>query len=417
METFRYQKVRILFLFYISAVLVGSFISLSFIVKGNFIDIRDISPFVGSIRFGLNVSFSFFILIYFIIYDKKIKTWQKIVSASISLWFIVFLVLLESVTSLTIILLISLAYLVYLLLKTSSLSLKIPIIILVIAIPTALVIYVRTVIIEASEPPAIEISSLDSFTPRGNAYRHDTVIRGVEDGKYVGIFLCEKELEESWNKRSKISYRSKTTSGHDVSETLIRYLTSKDLRKDADGVNTLSEWDIRMVENGVANVNYVKNPGLRVRILKILMGYEVYLKTGDPSGSSVMQRIEYSKGSLSLIKENFWTGVGTGDIEDSLYKQYREMKSGLKSEFMFHAHNQYFAILITFGIVGFIWFVFALIYPPLKLNRFTDYFVLTFFLIITLSMFSDDTLETQAGVTLSSFFYSFLLFGKKPENK
>ena len=60
-----------------------------------------------------------------------------------------------------------------------------------------------------------------------------------------------------------------------------------------------------MIENGVANVNYVKNPGLRVRILKILMGYEVYLKTGDPSGSSVMQRIEYSKGSLSLWLGNF----------------------------------------------------------------------------------------------------------------
>jgi O-antigen ligase len=130
-----------------------------------------------------------------------------------------------------------------------------------------------------------------------------------------------------------------------------------------------------------------------------------------------MQRIEYSKGSIQLIKECFWTGVGTGDIEDSLYEQYKEMKSGLKSEFMFHAHNQYFAILITFGIFGFIWFLFALIYPPMKLARFNDYFFLTFFLIFVLSMFSDDTLETQAGVTLSAFFYSFLLFGKKRENQ
>jgi len=28
-------------------------------------------------------------------------------------------------------------------------------------------------------------------------------------------------------------------------------------------------------------------------------------------------------------------------------------------------------------------------------------------------MFSDDTLETQAGVTLFAFFYSLLLFGRK----
>ncbi len=171
-----------------------------------------------------------------------------------------------------------------------------------------------------------------------------------------------------------------------------------------------------MIENGVANIHYIKNPGLRVRILKIIKGYEVYQKTGDPSGSSVMQRIEYSKGSLNLIRENFWFGVGTGDIENSLIKQYKDMNSGLKSEFMFHAHNQYFAVFITFGVFGFLWFIFSIVYPPYILGRFNDYFFLSFFLIITLSMFSDDTLETQAGATLFAFFYAFLLFGKKKSN-
>jgi hypothetical protein len=31
-------------------------------------------------------------------------------------------------------------------------------------------------------------------------------------------------------------------------------------------------------------------------------------------------------------------------------------------------------------------------------------------------MFSDDTIETQAGATLFAFFYSFLLLGKKRDN-
>ena len=416
MEMFRYRRVRILFMFYVLAVFVGSLISLSLLLKGNFIDIRDISPFVGSIRFGLNVSFSFFILVYFIGYDKRFNKWHKFLFGIISIWFVVFLVLMESVTSLSIILIIGISYLVYLLLQTKYVAVKIAIIVLVIGIPTVLIFYIRDVVVHATTPPVIEFTKLDTHTARGNLYNHDTLIRGIEDGKYIGLFLCEKELEESWNKRSDVPYRSKAEGGHDVSETLIRYLTSKGLRKDADGVNALSDWDIKVVENGVANVNYVTNPGLRVRILKILMGYQVYLKTGDPSGSSVMQRIEYSKGAINLIKNCFWTGVGTGDIEDSLYNQYREMNSELKSEFMFHAHNQYFAILITFGIFGFIWFLFALIYPPLRLGRFGDYFFLTFFLIFMLSMFSDDTLETQAGVTLSAFFYSFLLFSKKRVN-
>jgi O-antigen ligase len=129
-----------------------------------------------------------------------------------------------------------------------------------------------------------------------------------------------------------------------------------------------------------------------------------------------MQRIEYSKASLELIKENFWIGVGTGDIEDALIAQYKKMESGLKTEYMFHAHNQFFAIFITFGIFGLIWFIFALLYPPYFKDAFSDYFFLTFFLIIIWSMLSDDTLETQAGVTLFAFFYSLLLFGKKKEH-
>jgi hypothetical protein len=67
-------------------------------------------------------------------------------------------------------------------------------------------------------------------------------------------------------------------------------------------------------------------------------------------------------------------------------------------------------------VFGFLWFIFALLYPAIRLKGFNDYFFVSFFLIIIFSMFSDDTLETQAGATLFAFFYSFLLLGKKRDN-
>ncbi len=411
-----YKRFRILMLLYSAAVFVGTLISLGFILQGEFTDIRDISPFVGSIRFGLNISFAFFTLVYFLLADKQFQIWQKVLFAMVSIWFVAFLILMESVTSLSIIVLISIGYLIRQSLKTNYPVLRIAIIALAVSIPLSLFIYLRGVIIDVTTPPEINIEELDKVTAEGNPYWHDTVYRGIEDGKYVGLFICQKELKEAWNERSDYRYDDKTSDGHEIKETLIRYLTSRDLRKDAEGVAALSDGDIRMIEKGVANYHYVKTPGLRARILKIIMGYDVYKITGDPSGSSVMQRIEYSKASMALIKDNFWLGVGTGDIEDSMIQQYKEMKSGLKSEYMFHAHNQFFAIFITFGIFGFLWFLFALIYPPIDNRSFGDYFFLTFFLIIIWSMLSDDTLETQAGVTLFAFFYSFLLFGKKREN-
>lgn len=416
MEKLKYKHIRLLMLFYTASIFVGTMISLNLIVQGDFSDIRFTSPYISSIRFGLNVSFAFFGLVYFVLFDNWFKPWHKIILSIISIWFVVYLVLLESVTSLSGIVIISLLFFVYSIFRIKDVKIRTALVLMVIAIPVSLVWFVVDTVKQASTPPVLDVSQLDRKTSQGNKYVHDTVTRGIEDGRYIGLYLCEKELRNEWNKRSEIPYEGPTAEGQKIKETLIRFLTSKDLRKDAEGVNALTDKEIKLIEQGVANYNYISHPGLRIRILKIMMGYEVYQKTGDPSGSSVMQRIEYSKAALYLIREHFWLGVGTGDIEDSLLEQYKTMKSELDSRYMFHAHNQFLAIFITFGVFVLLWFLFALIYPPYYKKRFSDYFFVTFFLLMMWSMLSDDTLETQAGVTLFAFFYSLMLFGKEKKN-
>lgn len=416
METIKYKKFRLLMLLYVAAVAIGTIISFGLILKGDFTDIRLTSPYISSIRFGLNVSFAFFALLYFVFLDNSFKNWQKVILSILATWFFCYLILLESVTGLGIVIIIILLFLIYQIFKIKKTILKLSFLILIVAIPTGISFYVFNVVNFATTAPKIDPGQLEMVTANGNTYKHDTVVRGIEDGRYIGLYICEQELQEAWNKRSSVDFKSYPEGEHELKETLIRYLTSKDLRKDKAGVEALTEKDIQLIEKGVANYHYVYTPGIRIRILKILMGYEVYKKTDDPSGSSVMQRIEYSKASLELIREHFWFGVGTGDIENTMYEKYETMKSGLGEKYMFHAHNQFFAVFITFGILGFIWFIIALIYPPFILKRFTDYFFLTFFLIITWSMLSDDTMETQAGATLFAFFYSFLLFGKDERN-
>ena len=416
MEKIEYRRFRIMMIFYVLATLAGTLISFSLMMKANFTDIREVSPFISPIRFGLNITFSLFTLVYFIIFDKKFRFWQKILFGIVIAWFVAILILLESLTSLWIVLFIMVLYSVILLFRTQNLIVKLSFVMLAVGIPLVVILYVKHIVHETRTPPHIVAAELDTHTASGNTYVHDTINLGVEDGRYLGLYLCEKEMAEAWNKRSSYKYNGRTRGGEEMKATLIRYLTSKNLRKDAEGVNALTDWDVKMIEKGVANYRYVKNPGLRTRILKIMIGYDVYKKTGDPSGSSVMQRIEYSKAAIKLIHENFWTGVGTGDIENKLISEYIQMGSELKKEFMFHAHNQFLAIFVTFGVFGFLFFIFALIYPAVKAGGFKDYFFVTFFIIIIISMFSDDTLETQAGATLFAFFYTFLLFGKKRQN-
>lgn len=416
MPRINYKQFKVMMLFYIAAVFVGSIISLVYILKAEFVDIREVSPFISSVRFSLNVCFAFFALLYFMIFEPSYKIWYRIGFGVLAVWFIIFLVLLESVTGLGIILAIVIILAILIAFKSKNYLVRTSILLVAIAIPMSLFLYVRSVVISVSTAPEIDFSALDQFTTRGNQYLHDTTYHGIEDGRYIGLYINYDELREEWNKRSKLDFDGQVNGNYSLQETLVRFMTSKDLRKDADGFQAMTDFDIKMVEKGIANYNYNKNPGIRMRIMKIILGYEVYKETGDPSGSSVMQRYEYSKASLALIKQNFWFGVGTGDLEDALIGEYKDMGSELKNQYLFHAHNQFIAFFITFGVFGFLWFFVVLFYPALKERYFNDYFYLVFFLIMIFSMLSDDTLETQAGATLFAFFMTFLLFGRKTKN-
>ena len=253
---------------------------------------------------------------------------------------------------------------------------------------------------------------LDTHTKSGNPYVFDTIHYGVEDGRYVGFYLSEKEMLDAWNERSDKKIERKFDDGYG---SLVRYLTSKDLRKDAEGVSQLTDADVRNIENGISNYNYIANPGIKTRIMKILVAYGNYNKSGDANGSSVFQRVEYIKASLNIIKKNPLLGVGTGDIADVFANYYEETNSKLLPEYRFRSHNQYLAITVAFGLVGLIWYLFSLLYP-LSEKRNRNYIYLVFLLIMMLSMLTEDTLETQIGVTLFAFFNSFLVFAKDNTN-
>jgi len=398
MENISSKRFRSLMIIYSLSVLISTVISAFGFLTNQYMDIREISAFISPIRLGLNVSFAFFIMVCFIV---------------MAVWFLAFLFLLEAITSIVIILLVSIGYLIWRLFHSMFLWQKLVLFLIAIAIPVMFFMHVQNIIRDATTAPNIEFGKLDKYTKQGNSYMHDTLDLQIEDGKYVGLYLCYEELKSAWNERSRLDYHAKAAEGHLINSTLIRYLTSKDLRKDAEGVNALTDEDVYMIEQGLANYNYVHTPGLRVRILKMIKGYEVYQQTGNPSGSSLMQRLEYVKASLNIIKDNLLIGVGTGDLEDAFNKQFADMNSALESQYRYHAHNQFLGISVALGLIGFIVFIVGLIYPAVVLSGFKDYYFGIFFLIMIISMFSDDTLETQAGVTLFTFFYSLLLFGRK----
>ncbi len=397
--------------FFIAAVLAGSFISTYILITSDVLDTRDISPFISHIRFGLMLSLAFFALLYF---SWKAMMWtMKIAMVIPAIWILTFLILLESVTGLGITIILGIGMLLYLIFSKGKPWIRIAGITGLVVLALFGFLFASQVVHEELVAPDVDFSSLEDTTARGNPYFHDTLSTWHENGHYIYIYISEKELKEAWNKRSDIPYSGYDEKGQELKYTLIRFLNSKGLRKDARGVNSLSDEEIKAVERGIANVNYIQRSSLRARLSQIIYEYKNYQQQGNPSGHSVMQRLEYWKAAVGIIKKNPVKGVGTGDITDEFHREYQEMDSMLEEQFRLQAHNQYLRVGATLGLAGLALFLLMIFYPVFAARAWEEALFIVFLIIVLLSMITEDTLETQVGATFFAFFYSFLLWGRR----
>lgn len=397
--------------FFIAAVVFSTIVStlvLFGVIERTIVDIRDISIFISHIRFALLICFSFFVSIYFV--KESSTTKLKLFYVFISIWLVVFLFLMESLTGVSILMITSALLLLLKLVQSKKIQLKIIGYSIVIACSVGAVFVFNKIQSLQSIQQKPQSNLLLTATPRGNLYQHDLQGTLTENGNFIWINVCDKELKEAWSKRSEMNYDGNDSKGNPLRYTLIRFLASKNLNKDLDGVFALSNTEVNAIERGVSNVNHQNISNIQSRIQQTFWEIDVYKNTGDANGHSLTQRFEYWKASWFIIIENKWLGVGTGDLEQELFKQYDQMHSKLSIEYRLHPHNQFLSIALCFGIVGLLWFLVALFYPMIKLGKHYDYLYLAFFIILICSFFTEDTLETQAGVTFSAFLNSFLLF-------
>lgn len=374
--------------------------------RRDFIDVRELSVFESHIRVCLCMVFSIFSLLYLMI-KRNYKFYIKLLIIIIIFSLLWFIHILESFISIILIVAICTALIIYFIIHQKNVFMKVSVISLFVIVSVTLLIYVCKVVDNYLHPERIVVEELDTHTKLGNPYVLDTINYGVEDGRYIGLYLAKDEMIEAWNERSDLKINKEFDNTY---SSVVRYLTSKDLRKDAEGVSQLTSQDIKNIESGIDNYNYIENPGFKTRIMKVLVAYEKYSRDGNANGSSVFQRVEYIKASFDLIKEHPVFGIGTGDINNAFVNYYEDTNSSLLPQYRFRSHNQYLAITIAFGIVGLLYFLFTLLYPYFLDKRYRNYFYSIFMMILLLSMFTEDTIESQVGVTFFAFFNSFLVF-------
>ncbi len=415
-KPFSKAQFTIILHFLLSFITVSALVSVYlYLVSDNF-TLRAISPFMSHIRLSLLTTIaSFFMFYLFLKSENKLKIYPLLMLAG-SLFHAIFtIMILGSFNGVIFFGFLLIFWLIVLIFKTRNKVMMTGLIALILCIVAGFSIYVLRIHNMYFPSKKKMPTELPEKTKQGNPYIHEHESPIYENGIPLYGFYCLKELKNEWNKRSNIKIGEAKDSIYAVHDILIRYLTSKDLPKDSLGISQLSETDIRNIEHGITNYRLVGKSPLEFRLYELFYGYYTYRYFKKEYNNSLFLRVEYVQTALGIIRNHPVFGVGTGDVNIAFAQQYEITHSILEPELRRRAHNQFLSITVAFGIFGLIIFIFALIWPAYKLKKFNSFYFVTAWLALMLSMLSEDTIETQVGVTIFSFFYSFFLFADPGE--
>lgn len=405
------KKYRTVLIVLISATVISTLASLGYylgILEAEIKDIRDVSRFISHIRLSLLVCFSFAGIVWFL--RKEKRALRRVILSLLLFWLVCFLILMESLTGLGILLAGTLVFTLRQLFTSPTLTAKVFAYVIIGVLLFSTYRLSKFVFVESVEPLLVQQDTLPVYTRLGHPYRHDLRQQELENGNLVWLYLNEQELDSTWRIRSEINMYNADRKGHMLQMTLMRYLTALGYTKDADGVAKLTDAQVREIENGVANPDDNQLSNLPARIRKLAWEYRIYYFGGDPSGHSLTQRIEYWKTAWHLIKQAPLFGCGSGDMKQEYENAYKETGSLLEPSWRLLSHNQYLRIGVALGSMGFAVFMFSLFFPWFYLHKYGDILYSAFLFIALASMLTEDTLETQAGVTFFAFLNAFFLF-------
>jgi hypothetical protein len=425
-----------LLLVFSASITVLSFISVGLLLWGDVSDYRDLSPFVSHIRIGLMTALSVVLLVWLSLVKGsgmtfgaghsdgpgegrfplesmygRTRFWRPALLV-LAAWHLAYLFLLQSLSGIIALVAVLAIMGLWAIVSGSRLQRIFSTLAL-----SALAMLVSGLLYWGWSQVALDhredLGRLESHTALGYPYEHDMISTFRENGYLVYIYIAPEELQQAWEERSEVGYMESDRRGQELRYTLFRFLTSKGLRKDAAGLAQLTDEEIMAVEDGVANVNYLHWPGLMIRIHQTFWEVSEFRREGKPEGHSLSQRLEYWKAAKEAIVRKPWFGWGTGDYLLAMQYGLDRVESRLEFRSHMKPHNQYLSMMVLFGIVGLAWFLFAVFFPAVRLNSFQHLPFLAFFVIFMVSLFIDDTMETQAGLTFFVFFYNFFLFLKE----
>jgi hypothetical protein len=404
------KQIRLLLFLFIASVFAVSVIGFFDRILFSNHNFRDASPFIIGLYYSMLLILAAFQLPSLIRQiSNKVSHYRA--GLAISAWLIFYLFYLRSLSGIA-----SFAGVILLLIFTwlareKRIAVKVTVIILMILITGVTVSPVIKIYHETHREIETDLSSLPVTTERGNFYWHDpgSVIR--ENGNLVLINIADYELRDAWNAVSELDFDSADLSGMHLKSTLHRYMSSKGLKKDADGFSHLAEDDIKAVERGITNYKNINRPGFLIRIYDEMRGLYIYRNTvnREPSMGSLTERLEQWSASWQALKRYPLFGWGTGSILPAMDYGFERIESVLAGRKM-KPHNQYLYILLTLGITGLLLYIALYSYTVRKTGLDRLFLFRIFLVVFAVNFLANNSFEDQLGQNPFVFFTLFYIY-------
>lgn len=392
-------EIKFILFGYIGSLLFTTIYSTVYLYVTPIQDIREISVFISHIRFSLNIVLGIIIL-FFLMWNKE---WRNRILVPIYIlilsWFILYLFISQTLTGIGILFILTISLLIYLFFNKNKTKETRIVSLLFLSFVSFVIIYISLITFQYFHENEKNVP-LEAKTKLGNEYTHDSESI-IENGSRIDVYVCEKELHEYWGKRSSVPYEN-------IKYALIRYLNSKGERKDATGMGSLTPKDIHNIELGFANVDYTRGIGLKRSLYPTFFSLSLYKKFGKIHQSSLLERFELWTASFKIIQKHWFSGVGIGDHKHELDHQLEIQNSEITKKEK-GCHNQFITLLLSGGLLVLVPFLLMLI-APFIIQKKQNFIYIQFFLIVFISMITEDTLDSHAGVTFFAFFNTIFLF-------
>jgi O-antigen ligase len=409
--------------FVLLAFLTGCLVNTSWCLLYSFVlhtgeHLRNNSRFMSHIRLGLYLNMA--IAVCYFLYRNTRERIQRMAYVVLALFYVIVIIVLGLASGLVIMGIIAGVAGLYSIIKMTW-PFKLLVLLIMGVVFFSAFIYVKTIYREQTDPAKSGINRPIKKNAKGELYVQFDSLGKKENGYYIHINIHLSELKRGWNARCPSDTFSFEPELYNVKryELLLRYMASKGLLKDSTGIAALSDEDIQNIHNNISNYRYKDWSFLHQRVYELVNEYDDFITGRNLNGNSVTMRYYFWKAALFAIHDKPVFGVGTGDVQNQMNKSYALSDSPLHKNYWKRPHNQFLTITVAFGLCGLAFFLITLFYPFTKLYRKLNVLYMCFIVVYISSFMTEDTIETQAGVTFFAFFNTYLLswaFFRKPQN-